>query len=315
MRRIRSTLIAAAVFCVGGASRLDAAAIMDASAAMGLTYDFVSRIVSTDQNGSAREQIVLRGSAAILGDKVRIDVDDAGPGSSMNGAYMLALSGGQRLVWVHPGKRQYYEVASAAMLDKMNDLVNGSNGLIKAEASNVKIDVEKVGAGPIMQGQETVHYRVTQKMDMKTKVLHKSSSTNQESTIDYYYAPELGNFVNPFLSSGQDGAESMSFLGAEYMRQVQAAYAKIYQVGAPLKTVISSRSIDEYGNVTTSTATTEVSNLKKGNVSESMFAIPSNYVKVSSMDGATKESAKEPTLSPAGEKAKRAIEELKKKPE
>lgn len=305
MKRILSTIVSTAVLSLGMATQLIAAPGGYDMAAIGLTYDFTSRIVTTDHTGVAREQVVLRGSASILGDRVRIDVADAGVTSSMNGAYMLALDGGARLVWVHPGKRQYYEVPSVNLMDQMNDLVNGSNGLIKAEASNVKIDVEKVGAGPVMQGQETVHYRMTQKMDMKTKVLHKSTSSNEESTTDYYYAPELGNFVNPFLSSSQEGAESMSFLGAEYMRQVQSAFSKLYQVGAPLKTVVSSRSIDEYGNVRTSTSTTEVSNLKRGNVSESIFRIPSTYTRVSSMEGASSDTPSTPASASTGSKAKK----------
>lgn len=297
MTRLRSIIFFASIFLIGGTSPLLAAAV-SGPAAVGLTYDFTSRIVTTDQAGIERDQVVLKGSAAILGDKVRIDIHDAGSGSVMNGAYMLAFDGGRRLIWVNSDRKQYFEVESLNMMGKMNDLVNGSNGLIKAEASNVQIDVKKVGVGPVIEGQETVHYRMTQKMDMKTRVLHKSTSSNEESTIDYYYAPNLQHFVNPFLSSSQDLGGAMTFLGQEYMRQVQAAYSQLYQGGAPLKTVMTSRSIDEFGNVRTSTATTEVSNLKTGPLSDDRFDIPAGFSKaesVEAMNGKEKEPASAPS--------------------
>lgn len=289
---------------------------LEAEGAVGLMYDFTSRIVTTDQTGAARDQVTLRGRAAILGDKVRIDIADAGRGSSMTGAYMLAYEGGRRLIWVNPDRRQYYEVETNSMMGQMNDLVNGSNGLIKAEASNVKIDVKKVGAGPVIEGHETVHYRMTQKMDMKTKVLYKSTNSHDESTIDYYYAPDLQHFVNPFLSSSQDVGGAMTFLGQEYMRQVQAAYSKLYQGGAPLKTVVTSKSIDEYGGTRTSTATTEVSNLKSGALSDALFEIPNGFSRVQSADGIRSDTPaaapKEPTV---GEKAMKVLKEIRVRPE
>lgn len=295
MTRLRSVL-AATTLMVGSALPALAAPTMYAPSSRGsdnppgLTYDFTSRIVTTDQAGIVRDQITLRGKAAILGDKVRIDIADAGTGSVMNGAYMLAYDGGRRLVWINPDRKQYYEVESAAMMGKMDQLVNGSNGLIKAEASNVKIDVKKMGAGPVIEGHETVHYRMTQRMDMKTRVLSKSTNSRDESTIDYYYAPDLQDFVNPFLSSSQNMSGSMTFLGDEYMRQIQTAYSKL-RSGAPLKTVMTSRSIDEFGNMQTSTITTEVSNLKPGLLSGAMFAIPSGYSKAQSAESLQAESA------------------------
>jgi hypothetical protein len=289
----------------------------------GLMYDFTSRIVTTDQAGIARDQVTLRGHAAILGDRVRIDIEDAGAGSRMNGSYMLAFDGGRRLIWVNPERKQYYEMGSSSMMDKMNGLVNGSNGLISAEASNVKIDVKKVGAGPVIEGHSTVHYRMTQRMDMKTKVLYKSMSSHDESTIDYYYAPDLQHFVNPFLSSSQDMGGHMSFLGEEYMRQVQAAYSKLYQGGAPLKTVMTSKSVDEFGNMQTSTATTEVSNLKSGPVNESLFEIPAGYSRVQSQPATTFSNTPAPTAKTdvpntqdsQSSKAKKSISDLLGSPE
>jgi hypothetical protein len=308
MTRLRSMLAATSMvvgMALPAATPVSAAPsprdLFDAAAPMGLTYDFTSRIVTTDQAGIARDQVTLRGRAAILGDKVRIDIEDAGLGSRMNGAYMLAFEGGRRLLWVNPDLKQYYEVESASLMGKWDQIVNGSNGLIKAEASNVRINVEKVGAGPVIEGHETVHYRMTQRMDMKTKVLYKSTNSHDESTIDYYYAPDLQHFINPFLSSSQDMGSSMSFLGAEYMRQIQAAYSKLYQGGAPLKTVVTSKSIDEYGNVRTSTATTEVSNLKSGMLSESLFAIPADYSKVQSADALKSDGAASQAKKPARE--------------
>lgn len=247
-------------------------------------YDFVGSAITTDPNGKSRQQVIMRGHTTTTGTKTRIDINDAGSVSeSMRGSYILLTDGGRRALWVTPATRQYRETDPASLLGGFGALGQGSNGLITMTASNVHVDAEKVGPGPTIQGHNTVHYRLYQSMDMKTKVFNKTLTTRDESITDYYYATDVPNVINPFLSSApsipQDGALVFS---DDYVRQLRTATDKLYQGGAPLRTIVSDKTTDEFGHVQSVVTTTDMMNLKQMDVSSAVFDIPLGFTATAS---------------------------------
>jgi hypothetical protein len=247
-----------------------------------LTYEFVGSAITTDANGKSYEQILMRGRAMTFSDRARIDIDEAGSATGfMRGAYLLLSDGGGRILWVNPMARQYRETDPESILGGLADLSNGSNGLITMEASNVHIDAQKVGVGPLIQGHNTVHYRLSQHMDMKTKVLYKTATTHDDQIIDYYYATDIPNFINPFLPSAPSLPQNGMLLSGDYTKQLRAAIDKLYQGGAPLRTIVNSRSTDDVGHVHTTVTTTEVTSVRRSDVNVSLFDLPSGYARMS----------------------------------
>jgi hypothetical protein len=257
--------------------------------ASGVTYSFVSRVQTTDPNGKSTERIGMSGHASILGDRARIDLDSlAAPmtpaqhqegASAMQGMYFLSLDGGRKFVYVIPSKKQYMEMQTLGMMQGLNALT-GAGGLIKFEASNIHVDAEKLGAGPTILGHRTVHYRLTDSKTMKTRILFKTMTSRDSTVTDLYYAPDLKNFINPFLSNSQATTGALDMFGAEYKQQYMAAHAKLYQEGAPLRTVATRTRTDGSGKVTTTISTMEVTQLNTGYVNPSIFDIPADYTKI-----------------------------------
>jgi hypothetical protein len=274
-----------------------AAAVALAPPISALSYDFVGSTVTTDATGKSYEQVLMHGRVMTFADRARIDIDEAGSANGfMRGYYMLLSEGGSRIVWVNPKARQYRETDSESMFSGLNELSNGSNGLITMQASNVHIDAQKVGAGPVIQGHNTVHYRLSQHMDMKTKVLSKTATTHDDQVIDYYYATDIPRFINPFLSSAPSLPQDGTLFGDDYTKQLRAAIEKLYQGGAPLRTIVTAKSTDDMGHVQTTVTTTEVTNVRRGDVNLALFEIPTGYIKVSSLWSSMMDSQDNPQL-------------------
>lgn len=256
-----------------------------------LSYEFTGSSAVADATGHSREQVIMHGHALAAGDRVRIDIDDAGSASDlMRGAYILLSDAGRHLTWVNASYRQYYETDPESMFGGMDMLTSGANGFVTMSASNVHIDAQRVGAGPTIQGHSTVHYRLRQQMDMKTRVLSKSSVTHDESVIDYYYATDMPAVINPFIPAVPSLPGDGGMLGAEYTRQMHVAIDRLTQAagGAALRIVTTTRTVDDCGNVRSSTVTTELSNIKQVTIGSNVFDVPLGYSKVAppeSMNG------------------------------
>jgi hypothetical protein len=249
-----------------------------------LTYDFVGSTVTTDPNGKSRQQVIMRGHATSIGDKTRIDISEAGSATAaMRGSYLLLTDGGRRGLWVNSMTRQYRETDPESLFGGLGAFAEGANSLISMAASNIHVDAQKVGTGPVIQGHNTVHYQLHQRMDMKTKVFNKTVTTHDESITDYYYATDVANVTNPFLSSApslpQDGALVFS---DDYAKQLRGAINKLYQGGAPLRTVVCDKTTDDLGHVQTTVTTTEMMNLKQVDVNPSLFEVPVGCTKSTS---------------------------------
>jgi hypothetical protein len=285
MTRLRLLAVAAPILLIGAATPRSTTDF-----APGLTYTFTSHVQTTDPNGQTTDRVVMSGHAAILGDRARIDLDSMGAqngqaqqqssGSSMRGVYFLSLNGGSRLVYVDPTRKQYMDMNVGGMMRGLSALTSSTGGLIKIQASNVHIDADKIGAGPTILGYSTVHYRLTESKTMNTRVLFKTVTSRDSSVTDLYYAPDLKNFINPFLSSSQAMTGALDMYGPEYKQQYMAAHAKLYQEGAPLRAVSTVTSTDGSGKMRTTVSTTEVTQLSAGNVNATLFDIPPDYSKV-----------------------------------
>ena len=283
MNRIRFLAVAAPMAFVAAATPRPLAKLTP-----GLTYTFTSHVQTTDPNGQTTDRVVMSGHAAILGDRARIDLDSMGAQTSpaqqsagtMRGIYFLSLNGGARLVYVDPVKKQYMDMDMGGMLHGLAALTSGSRGLIRIQASNVHIDADRIGAGPAILGHSTLHYRLTESKTMSTKVLFKTITSRDSSVTDLYYAPDLKNFVNPFLSNSQAMTGMLDMYGPEYKQQYLAAHAKLYGEGAPLRSVSTTTTTDGSGKVRMTVVTTEVTQLSTGNVIATQFDIPADYSKI-----------------------------------
>lgn len=235
----------------------------------GISYDFVSRVTTegTDQEVAAKGKVYVQGNAA------RMEMsggDKEDPGSQVT---MLSLNGGEKFVFLIDQEKKYYEASTPALL-------SGVKSVMKSEATDVKLDIQKIGAGPTIQGYSTVHYRVKQSMTINVQsIMGGSSSTTEESVTDMYLAPQLKNSFNS-LAGAYAFSANMDILGEEYKQKLSELDATVKNEGIPLRTEVTQKSVSDKGKETSSKVLYEVSNIKSGSIPASMFEIPAGYTQI-----------------------------------
>lgn len=246
----------------------------------GFTYDFRVSSAST-QGDQTKELTVMAGRGQVAGDKARVDLSEAKNGGPMftgKGGYVMVKDGGATMYMVDPAEKQYYSFNMEQMFAGLGSTLKMMGGMVKMTMTDVKIDVQDLGAGERIQGYPTRHVRQTQSHTISVSVLGRKSSTTSADTTEMWIAPELKHVGNPFLQMG-GAAAGMDFGNPDYKKQSLAAQAKI-PAGFPLRSVSRSHSTDEKGKTSVVVSTMEVTNFRKGDVPASVFAIPGDYTEV-----------------------------------
>jgi hypothetical protein len=249
----------------------------------GMTYEFVMKSQST-RTGN-KEDITMRGRGTYAGDDAKIEIIDAASSTGGSeafggkGTYFIVKDGGQQMLMVDPGQKQYMKWDIASMFAGMSKMVNAVGGVVKMQMSDVHIDAHDLGAGENIQGYPTHHVQMTQNYTVNVSVFGRSRKTHNQSTTDYYFAPSL-HIANPFVSNSQQMAmlsQMDMFNNSDYKTQMMAANARIPKTGVPLKTVTTVIATDEKGKAETTVTTMEMVNFHASNIPASAFAIPSDY--------------------------------------
>ncbi|MGH7626828.1 MAG: DUF4412 domain-containing protein [Gemmatimonadaceae bacterium] len=245
------------------------------AAAAGMTYKFTT---TTSASPTA-----ITGVGQVSGDKSRVDYSDVptGPGANpfmTKGSYMLATRGGATFTVVDPDKKQYFQMDMSALAS----LVNGMTGILNVKFTNLKIDVQDVGAGEKIAGYATQHVRKTSSYDMEMKVLFMKSRSSVADTMDIWFAPALADISNPFMASNVNGASAINFNDANYAAQQKAAAAKMAQSGAVMKMELSGVSTDDKHRVRPHAMSMLITEVSRADIPASTFEIPSGYKAVES---------------------------------
>jgi hypothetical protein len=266
----------------------------------GMTYEFVMK--STSRQTGNKEQVTLRGRGTYAGDDAKIEILDASSSTGGSetfggkGSYFIVKDAGKEMLLVSPNDKTYMKWDIANMFAGMSKVVNAVGGLVKMQMSDIKISAEDLGAGETVQGYPTRHYRMIQNYTVSASMFGKKSNNRTETTVDYYFAPNL-RIANPFVSNSQQMAmlsQLDMFNNPDYKSQMTTAMAKMPKSGVPLKTVTTTVTTDEKGKQETMTSVMEMVNFKTTNVPASAFAVPSDYkmIEMPNLDAAMAEGGK-----------------------
>lgn len=243
-----------------------------------VVYSFAVTLGTTGQDGSAADdRVVLSGHASQLVGRVRIDFDPAA-GSLMHGAYFLALDAGTRAVVVFASRRQYLEMPMQSLIRQFNASPRRFGGLDN-RATDVRIDEQDVGVGPMILGLPTEHYQIAEARTVNGEVPDAAQHLRDSVVTDLYYAPALEGLVNPFLLEPLLGGY-VDGLGLQDIRRVMAARASLYQGSAPLRAVSTETITNGAGRAIVHVATAEIADLTTSAVDPSIFDIPDGYSKM-----------------------------------
>ncbi|MBK5187581.1 MAG: hypothetical protein JJD97_05010 [Gemmatimonadaceae bacterium] len=247
------------------------------SATKGITYDF--SMVTTNDAGKGKD-MTMTGKGMVAGGNARIEFTDvnmpqmrAQGGPFAEGSYILFKGATKEFIVVDTKQKQYAEMNQDGLMQLTSALTN----IVKFEMSNVHVDANRVQPDTTVDGYKTMHYRLTQAYHMKMSVAFIHHENDVNSSMDYYYAPQFDDLINPYLSSGWSSSSNF-FNNADYTSQLKAATAKLHH-GVPVMVVMHSTHTDKKGKTESGTTIMHTTNLVRGDVPASMFEIPAGYTK------------------------------------
>jgi hypothetical protein len=247
------------------------------SATKGITYDFSMVTTSEAQKG---KELSMSGKGVVAGGNARIEFTNvnmpqmrAQGGPFAEGSYILFKGATKSFIVVDTKQKQYAEMSQDGLMQMTSALTN----LVKFEMTNVHVDADRVQPDTTVDGYKTQHYRMSQAYHMKMSMAFIHQENDVNNIMDYYYAPEFDDLINPYMSSGWSSSGNF-FNNPDYTAQLKAASAKLHH-GVPVLVVMHSTNTDKKGKAVNGTTTMHTTNLVRGDVPASTFEIPAGYTK------------------------------------
>jgi hypothetical protein len=223
---------------------------------------------------------VITGHAVGTPDKMRLDVKMKGtsaqvsPLASDSTVSMIVTDTGKTIAYLDPKKNQYLRVRPAEMIAQAQQM-----GGMKMDFSDTRAQVDSLGAGPVILGHPTSHYRITTGMTMTISAMGQQQIAKISSTNDSYYATDIKGTLNPFASmTGGDMANMFGTTNKDFADKMKAASAKL-PTGVPLRAT-SSNTLTAQGQTRVTNSQAEVTSIKWVDVDPKAFEIPATYTAV-----------------------------------
>jgi hypothetical protein len=223
---------------------------------------------------------VITGHAVGAPDKMRLDVTMKGtsaqvsPLASDSTVSMIVTDTGKTIAYLNPKKSQYLRVRPAEMIAQAQQM-----GGMKMDFADTKAQVDSLGAGPVILGHPTAHYRITTGMTMTISAMGQQQIAKISSTNDSYYATDIKGTLNPFASmTGGDMANMFGTTNKDFADKMKAASAKLPK-GVPLRAT-SSNTLTAQGQTRITNSQAEVTSIKWVDVDPKAFEIPATYTAV-----------------------------------
>lgn len=252
--------------------------------AQGLSYDITTTGTSVDpRRGSTATQTMMAGHGQFASGLSRLDFTQsmAPTGMMAAGTYMITNTAKKTTTTVDPSKHEYTVIDMADLEKTSAALQQSMGGMMKTELTDVKVAIEELGPGESMEGYSTVKYRMTQNYTMKMSIMGHTSETTNQSTSDFWIAPQLDAIMNPGARPSASAAPGPM---AALTTEIAKAYTKV-RPGVVLKAVNTNESVSD-GKTRSSTMTMLISNVKRAPINPAVFEVPAGFTKVASLSDA-----------------------------
>jgi len=263
-----SRLVAGAFFALAPLSQIHAQ-----NAGKTLAMDFRTTIAVQGTPDTA----VMTGHAVGSLDKMRLDVTGSASKVSpltTDSVSMIVTDSGKTITYLDTRKNQYLRVRPTEIVSQAQQ----TSGM-KMDFSDTQAKVDSLGAGPVILGHPTTHYRVATGMTMTVSAMGQQQTVKISSTTDSYFANDINGVLNPFATlSGSDMANMFGAGNADFAQKLKAAQAKLPK-GTPLR-ASSSATIISQGQTRVTTSSAEVTSVKWVSPDPKTFQIPATYTQV-----------------------------------
>lgn len=220
------------------------------------------------------------GRAVFAGSRGRMDIAEGTVESLLaKGDYVLFDS--TDLVIVHPASKTFVLLPH----DVANQTIERLESFgVKVTLADEKVTLDSVAAGDTVAGIPATHYRMTTAFTMSIDAGVMQQRLTTESVTDYWIASVAGLPRNPLLrANGLTGGSGLTGMFKSMSQKVDSV-AKRMGTAIALKTSTVSRMTDGQGATATMEQTSEVSNIERRDVDDSVLVLPPDF-KARSLSG------------------------------
>ncbi|MGH7605382.1 MAG: hypothetical protein ACRENK_15470 [Gemmatimonadaceae bacterium] len=184
---------------------------------------------------------------------------------------IIVTDSGKTIAYLDAKKSQYLRVRPAEMIAQAQQM-----GGMKMDFSETNAKVDNLGAGPVLLGHPTTHYRVATGMTMTISAMGQQQVVKVSSTNDAFYATDIASDLNPFASlTGGDMANMFGTTNKDFADKMKAVQAKLPKA-VPLR-ALSSSTLAAPGQTRITNSVAEVTSVKWIAADPKAFEIPASY--------------------------------------
>lgn len=238
---------------------------------------YTINVVSTPHGGSGSAMAGpaqnYTGRAVFAANRGRMDIVEGTVESLFaKGDYVLFDS--TDLVIVHPASKTFVLLPHNLANQTMERLESLG---VKMTLADEKVTLDSIAAGDTVAGIPTIHYRMTTAFAMSIDAGVMQQRLTTESVTDYWIASVPGLPRNPLLrANGLTGGSGLTGMFKSISQKVDSV-AKRMGTAIALKTSTASRMTDSQGANATMEQTSEVSNIERREVDDSVLVLPPDF--------------------------------------
>jgi hypothetical protein len=168
----------------------------------GYTYRLKISGQVTEPNGKTKDYVVMSGKAMVNANGGRLDIEDASKergAMTEKGGYILYDP--TAMMIVSPKDKQILRFGVDDMEKGMAALSANMPGM-NIKISDIAVNFEKLGPGEPLLGMATTRYRITQDYKIAMKIAFMNRSSTEHMVQEYWMADQKKGFANPFGRMG-----------------------------------------------------------------------------------------------------------------
>lgn len=247
----------------------------------GVTFDEVVHSLRTRGSETTTDSAFVHITATPTSMKMEITGDLPGMRRMSGGKNMVMLvtDSGAKMTFLSVTEKQYLTFNPLEMIEGAQKMMAGMGAALKVDTGLTKVKVDSVGAGPVIDGHPTLHYRVTSRVHITMSMMANNAEIDEQLIEDVDATPDYADLRNISQSMDKFGNLSGAFgLAKDYLDDLRKAHERLR--GFPLR-VVKQETRMTPGGAQKSTETIETKNIERLSVPDSAFAIPADYKPVS----------------------------------
>lgn len=164
-------------------------------------------------------------------------------------------------------------------MEGVTKMMSAMGGSMTIDTAGTKVSLDTLGPGPVLDGHPTMRYRVTTLLRMSMSMMGESRMFEQQAVEDIDAATDLADLTEATISVARFSNLGQSLgISPEFMKRIIALRRQIRGFPIRLTKVQTVKMGEQTRNITQYMV---VSNIKRGVLADSIFAVPADYKPVS----------------------------------